>query len=148
MTAEMKAALETYVLALGALITAHTRRHFKNLTPDVVRCVMRRKFAKIIVGTSAYSYVDLATGDVVKGNWKGVERAVFHIKRGNVLDGTWLDWHGPYGIGYADANGHGVFRAVLSDAVYMVARDAIESHDNARAAQILADAITLNGESW
>lgn len=138
---EIFAALETYVIALDALMCAHVTRTAPSLGPDYnkVRCEVRQKYAKIIAGSSVYSYVDLATGDVLKGNWKGPERAVMHIKRGNVLDGSWLDWHGPYGIGYADA--HGQFRRMLPDADYMVARDAIMCHDHEAAARILRDAI-------
>lgn len=139
----VRSGLETYVVALNALMRAHVLATSKNLGADYnkVTCEVRQKYAKIIVGgRSSYSYVDLATGDVLKGNWKGPERAVMHIKRGNILDGSWLDWHGPYGVGYKD--GHGEFRRMLSDADYLVAVDAIQANDNESADRLLADAIT------
>lgn len=140
--AKIKAGLDTYVIALGALMRAHIMATAPVLGEDYrrVKCEIRQKYARIVAGTSVYSYVDLATGDILKGNSKGPERAVMHIKRGNVLDGSWLDWHGPYGLGYA--NQHGEFKRMLDAADYMVAIDAIQANSNQGAADMLTAAIT------
>lgn len=134
----IEAGLRTYVAALNALMRAHRGDDTISVTHEV-----RRKYAKIIVTSwgsrSSYSYVNLTTGDVVKGNWKGVEKAVEHIVRGNVLDGSWLAWHGPYGIGYKDA--HGEFARMLSADELSVARDMILAGDAERAATVLACAV-------
>jgi len=136
---DVKVGLDAYVVALAALMAAHGD------TRSVV-AEIKIKYAKIVRdGSSVYSYVDLATGDVLKGTWKGVERAVLHIKRGNVCNGSWLDWHGPYGIGYANDPGRynsSSFRAMIDDASYMVAIDAIQQGDGARAAVVLQNAIS------
>lgn len=140
MSDAIRAALRTYVVALDALMLEyHGEPH------EPVTCEVRRKYAKIIRGNGVYSYVDLSNGDVLKGNWKGPELAVRHIVRGNVVDGTWLDWHGPWGLGYADS--HGEFRRALSPEDYMVARDAIMANNDEGAAAILRAAIHTVSES-
>ena len=99
MPVDVKVGIDTYLIALDALM-AESRGDHRKMTASV-----RQKYAKVCQDGRTYSYVDLATGDVLKGNYKGVERAVIHIKRGNVCDGSWINWHGPYGIGYAVEHG-------------------------------------------
>lgn len=124
-SADILAALQVYVIAMNALMAAYYAATFPSLTPTVVCAELRQKYAKIINGGSVYSWIDLTTGDVLKGTSKGVESAVKHIKRGNILDGSWLDWHGPHGIGYADR--HGEFAFLLGRDVVVVAKDSVQA---------------------
>ena len=135
MPVDVKVGIDTYLIALDALM-AESRGDHRKMTASV-----RQKYAKVCQDGRTYSYVDLATGDVLKGNYKGVERAVIHIKRGNVCDGSWINWHGPYGIGYAVEHGITAFRGMIDHASYIVAIDAIQQGDGERAGKILRDAI-------
>lgn len=136
---EIEAGVKTYIAGLTALTEAYFTKKFPTLSAPLVTCTVRQKYAKIVKGGSTYSWIDLATGDILKGSSKGVDRGAAHIKRGNVCDGSWLNWHGPFGLGYADS--HGEFRAMIDDATFMVATDAIKEGNAQGTYSVLAAAL-------
>lgn len=105
MTPAFAAALKGYLAVLNAGIRAgygETMPEYGNfLVPEeglrYVR-VWSRDQREDDAGArgSAYSFVDKTNGDVLKPD--GWKKPAKHA-RGNILDGSWVDYAGPYGAG-------------------------------------------------
>ncbi len=101
--------LSLWVAAVQGMITKSQEELVaKGFAPTVVLVERGPKYARIVrfseqtvggkketVERSAYAFIDLATGDVLKpAGWKGPAKHA----RGNILDGTGLKSVTPYGI--------------------------------------------------
>ena len=71
-----------------------TRMNFTFAKPPLVFCHLKQKYAKIYYvdddgngpQQSVHSFIDLATGDIIKGNWKAPIRSKGKLAvRGNVF---------------------------------------------------------------
>lgn len=133
-SSQILAGIRAYGEALQAMLTAHSGIYGSSYSAREVKVEIKVKYARV-----HYAWIDLATGDCLKGTGKGPDRAVFHIKRGNVLDGSWLDWNGPYGIGYADS--HGEFGKMVPASVRALAVEAIRDGLGEVAGKFLGDAV-------
>lgn len=64
-----------------------------------------RKFLRVTANGSAYCFIDVATGTILKpGTWKQPEPK--RIPRGSVYNLDPLEGCGPYGVAYADGSGN------------------------------------------
>jgi hypothetical protein len=91
-------ALQAYVDGCKAIEAAYRERHYPNNTPREWRVDRLQKRVRIVSDNSAHSFVDCATGDVLKAaGWKVPAKHA----RGNIYDADHsLRLMGPYGPTY------------------------------------------------
>ena len=93
------------------LVNARSIKHYAmklaNLTPPTYEVCSGRKYDKVVEVThynqnrsrASYCYIDRATGDILKGNWKGLDNP--KVARGNIFnDADPLAGTNLYGVDY------------------------------------------------
>src|SRR6185437_5565097 len=132
---DIETGLAVYVACLNAIARATTTG---TLEPDLHAIERGRKYARIVTvdfdgSRSARTFVDLATGAVyMAATWRGPTKKT---PRGNVLDGSWLEWSNVYGAGYVGDRGE--VARYLEHGVADVVRDAVLAGDAVAAATLL-----------
>ena len=152
-TAEIDAGVRAYLLVLQAALDAwHDSRGYKR---DALIIRPGRKYHKVLTqdgyrhqGPSAYSFIERDAGRVLYAST--FRKPELKNPRGSVLDGSWLEWHGPHGAGYVAQHrpGQVAERFIPMDAAdYMVVRDAIMAGNAQAAAELVARRITEAAEA-
>lgn len=95
---EFKAALQTYVQGCKQITEEHRRKNYPNVSPDEWRLDWGKVRVRVVQQNSAHSFVDMATGDVLKcAGWKSPAKHA----RGNIYDEkNGLGSMEPYGPAY------------------------------------------------
>ena len=92
--------IETFRAALENMLLEHRNARFPTLPAPTVEISTGKRFARIIKkdsGTSAYGFIDLSNGDLLKAaSWKA---PAMHA-RGNIFNQNILSGCGPYGMAY------------------------------------------------
>lgn len=92
--------IETFRAALEKMLVQYHAERFAVLPPPSVEISIGKRFARIIKndsGTSAYGFIDLSNGDLLKAaSWKA---PAMHA-RGNIFNQDMLSGCGPYGMAY------------------------------------------------
>jgi hypothetical protein len=93
--------IETFRASLENMLVQHHAERFAVLPPPSIEISMGKRFARIIKkdgsSTSAYGFIDLTNGDLLKAaSWKA---PAIHA-RGNIFAENMLDGCGPYGMKY------------------------------------------------
>lgn len=95
------AQIETFRAALENMLLEHRNARFPTLPAPSVEISTGKRFARIITkdgsSTSAYGFIDLTNGDLLKAaSWKA---PAMHA-RGNIFAENMLSGCGPYGMAY------------------------------------------------
>ncbi len=92
--------IETFRVALENMLLEYRGARFPTLPAPTVEISTGKRFARIIKkdsGTSAYGFIDLSNGDLLKAaSWKA---PAMHA-RGNIFNQDMLSGCGPYGMAY------------------------------------------------
>jgi len=93
--------IETFRAALEKMLVQHHAERFAVLPPPSVEISIGKRFARIIKkdgsNVSAYGFIDLSNGDLLKAaSWKA---PAMHA-RGNIFNQDMLSGCGPYGMAY------------------------------------------------
>ncbi len=92
--------IETFRVALENMLLEYRGARFPTLPAPTVEISTGKRFARIIKkdsGTSAYGFIDLSNGDLLKAaSWKA---PAMHA-RGNIFNQDILSGCGPYGMAY------------------------------------------------
>lgn len=93
--------IEKFRAALENMIVQHHAERFTVLPPPTIEISIGKRFARIIKkdgsSTSAYGFIDLKNGDLLKAaSWKA---PALHA-RGNIFADDMLAGCGPYGMAY------------------------------------------------
>ena len=92
--------IETFRVALENMLLEYRSACFPTLPAPTVEISTGKRFARIIKkdsGTSAYGFIDLSNGDLLKAaSWKA---PAMHA-RGNIFNQDMLSGCGPYGMAY------------------------------------------------
>jgi hypothetical protein len=149
-TLEITAGIRSYLMVLQAAMDAHADA--SGWKRSTVSTQPGRKYVRVVVqdgyghqGPSAYSFVDRATGAIYYAS--SFRKPELKNPRGSVLDGSWMEWHGPHGAGYVMDHRPGQARrfVALEPEDYMVVRDAIMANNAAAAAELVTRRIREDG---
>jgi len=93
--------IETFCASLQNMLEKHHNKSFPTLPAPRVEISMGKRFARIIKkdgsNASAYGFIDLSNGDLLKAaSWKA---PAMHA-RGNIFNQDALSGCGPYGMAY------------------------------------------------
>ena len=98
MTTQFETALQTYFEGCQQVAEAHRTKNYPNVPMEAWRVDRLQKRVRIVSGSGCHSFVDIATGDVLKAaSWKTPAKHA----RGNIYDEcNGLKGMGPYGPAY------------------------------------------------
>jgi hypothetical protein len=99
-------AVSRFLSQVKARIDKHYAKNLSNLTPPTFEISPGRKYDKVVEVTffaenrsrASYCYIDKTTGDILKGNWKGVTAP--KVARGNIFGDDPLTGTNLYGVDY------------------------------------------------